>query len=149
MLKVSLTNGGEVLVDDADAPVALSRRWRRLDGHRTSYAVAHVGERTVYLHRLLMAAPKGLEVDHVDSNGLDCRRSNMRLATRAQNQQNKRTTCGRALPKGVKPNGSGFMARLKAGGVTHHLGTFRTLQEAASAYDEAARKQFGPFARVA
>ncbi|MGB7582292.1 MAG: HNH endonuclease [Sedimentisphaerales bacterium] len=108
----------------------------------------------VRLHREIMDAPDGLFVDHFNHNGLDNRRSNLRLATREQNNRNcrKRKGCsskfkGVCLPKnsrGTKP----WRGYIKTNGRRISLGYFATEIEAAKAYDAAARMYHKEFARL-
>lgn len=85
---------GRAVIDTADLPLARQYRWLILvhkDGHR--YARAHVleaegGSRMIYLHRLLMEPGPDQIVDHIDGDGLNCRRSNMRVIRGTENQQN-------------------------------------------------------------
>lgn len=112
------------------------------------YAQASVEGKSVYMHRLLAGA-KGLEVDHINSDGLDNRRSNLRLATRQQNSANKPALGGTSVYKGVcKANTKS--PRWRAWVMSHkkslYLGSFKTEIEAAKAYDVAAKREFGAFA---
>lgn len=88
-VEVPLTRGQVAIIDAEDAEIVLPYKWcATSDG---SYAVSNFGNGClVYLHRFLLSAPPGFEVDHVDGNGLNNRRSNLRLATRGQNRQNSR-----------------------------------------------------------
>jgi hypothetical protein len=102
------------------------------------------------MHCLIMGA-KG--IDHVNGNGLDNRRENLRPATNSQNMANRRPNINSSSPyKGVTwaPNcGSGkWRANIKIDGASHTLGFFEDVREAAEAYDAAARVAFGEFARL-
>lgn len=102
-----------------------------------------------YLHRVIMQAPKGLEVDHVNNDGLDNRRHNLRLATGSQNRGNVGLTRrNRSGYKGVFRVGrSGkWRAVICQNDKRHRLGDFDDPREAARAYDQAAIEQWGPFA---
>ena len=102
------------------------------------------------LHRYLMQPPAEAYVDHVNGNRLDCRRSNMRLATNAQNQQNRKAATGKSPYKGVSWNHArnNWLARIRVDGCLKYLGSFKTDAAAAHAYDAAARKFFGPYAHT-
>jgi hypothetical protein len=91
------------------------------------------------------------QLDHINMNRSDDRWSNLRLATNAQNNQNRKTQANHLSSpyKGVKPNGRNWMASIRANGVQHYLGTFRTPEAAHAAYVEAARRLHGDFARDA
>lgn len=105
------------------------------------------------MHRLIMAAPKGVEVDHVNGDGLDNRRANLRLVTRSQNAKNLPAQEGRASPfKGVMirkgRNGVRFLAAIQQDRERLKIGTYASEHEAARAYDAAARLFHGAFART-
>jgi hypothetical protein len=92
--------------------------------------------------------PGPLEIDHINGDGLDNRIANLRLATRGENSSNSQrhfdTSSG---IKGVQRNGSGYMARIKANGKVHYLGTFRTLEAAIEARRKAADVLHGVFVK--
>lgn len=85
---IPLTKGYEAIIDAEDVPLVNGRNWRALVCPRATYAVAS-GVRTAYLHRTIMGEPEGMEVDHRDGNGLNCRRENLRAASVAQNAMNR------------------------------------------------------------
>lgn len=144
------------LIDAADAALVVQWRWRRLvlpggliyaNGQRQIDGVRE----DVYLHVLLMQPPPGLTVDHANGNALDCRRENMRLATRQEQARNRRHKRGAKTPyKGVfqVPGSSRWYARITVNGRTISLGGHDTPEDAARTYDSAARMHFGEFARV-
>jgi hypothetical protein len=105
----------------------------------------------VYLHRLLMNAVQTQQVDHANGNSLDNRRENLRFCTSSQNSQNRRRTSTSGF-KGVslKPRykSKPWEANIKVAGKLKYLGRFQTPEEAAKAYDSAARDMFGEFAHT-
>lgn len=93
--------------------------------------------------------PEGLLIDHIDGNVANNSISNLRLATRQQNKANSNGIEDRELPKGVTRNPSGkFRARLHHKGTTYSLGTFKTVEEAANAYNSKTLELNGEFAKV-
>lgn len=102
----------------------------------------------IQLSRLIMNAPSTLQVDHINWNTLDNRRANLRLCTGEQNQRNRGANRNNKTGyKGVAPHHTGkFSAQLHVGKKKLHLGVFRTPQEAATAYDQAAHAIHKEFA---
>lgn len=100
------------------------------------------------MHRLVMKAPKGTEIDHVNGNTLDNRKSNLRFCTHSQNSGNQPKHHKTPWPyKGIRgPRGK--HKRWEAHCANVHLGFFPTAEEAALAYNEAAKKRWGTFARL-
>lgn len=146
---VFLREGFEATVDIADIPIVEGRSWRLLTtptGH--AYAYTRVPENSIVLmHRLLLGTPKGLQVDHVDGDGLNNRRVNIRNCTAAQNQANKAAERrSRIGIKGVSVKRRKYRAKISPGGKTIALGYFDTPEEAAAAYQGAARVLWGEFA---
>jgi len=108
--------------------------------------------RTVYLHRVIMNAPKGLLVDHRNNNGLDNRRENLRLATHSQNMINRPKTKSKTTSRFVgvyfQKNRGKWAARINYQKNQIWLGRFDNEIDAAKAYDAAAKKYHGEFARL-
>jgi hypothetical protein len=146
---IPLTKGHEAVIDAADLPLVEGRLWHVTICPSSIYAVnSDRGARSgrVFLHRLIMAPPDGMMVDHINGDSLDCRRSNMRLATRAQNNMNSRRRVGIAGLRGVRVMGRRFQAQINVAGKKLSLGTFNTPEEAHAAYREAASRYHGEFA---
>jgi hypothetical protein len=158
--------GRVAMVDDADYELVMQHRWnvqerQRSNGQRKigPYAFTSVPRddgrtRIVWMHQLLM--PGASNVDHEDTDGLNNQRSNLRAATGRQNQGNRRKARshdGRVVSsrwKGVgwfKPAGR-WRAYMTQNGHYKHLGYFADEDDAARAYDAAAREFFGAFARL-
>lgn len=154
---VPLTRGHFALVDEEDFEEVSRFKWRaleklRADGTlRTVYAVRSGARReTVYLHRQLLGVADGVRVDHINGNGLDCQRNNLREATPAQNNMNKRMQVNNTSGfKGVSKLATCFQAQIQVDGRLRYLGRFKTAEDAARAYAEAAMAMYGDFANVA
>lgn len=102
------------------------------------------------MHRLILNAPDHVRVDHRNGDGLDNRRDNLRYATTSQNCGNQRVGRNNTSGyKGVTPRPSGkWRARIMYQRQCQHLGEYETKEDAARAYNEAALRLFGPFARL-
>lgn len=153
-VEIPLT-GGEVALIDVDDWEAVRRyAWCASRSKRGTYVVTNVvrdGKRTMLkLHRLIMGAKPGQQIDHRNHDGLDNRRGNLRLATPTQNAANNRLTAGRPGYKGVgwhKARGK-WRAYVTVDRHTRHLGLFDDPWEAAQAYNAAAVEAWGDFAYV-
>lgn len=154
---IPLTLGVTAIVDAEDGDLGCVN-WHALKSKRTHYACRNVprpGRGMLSLHRVIATrmgiAPGGAKVDHRDGNGLNCRRENLRAADEFQNAQNRRRPItNRSGYKGVslmKATGM-WHAHIDAKGTRYHLGFFVTREEAASAYEIAARSFHGEFAAV-
>jgi hypothetical protein len=143
---VPLTRGKFAKVDAADFDDVSRWNWSYWRDHSgREYAMRG---KTIFLHRYLVQAQKGDHVDHKNGNGLDNRRDNLRKATQTENNRNRRKKPGVASKyKGVAAHYDKWSATIWAGKKTW-LGRFATEKEAALAYDEAARRLHGEFARV-
>jgi hypothetical protein len=86
-------------------------------------------------------------IDHADGDRLNNRFINLRAASHSQNQFNSRPHRGKPLPKGVKRDGNRFVATIQANWIRYHLGYFDSPIAAAAAYEQAATKLHGEFAR--
>lgn len=148
-VRIPLAGGAHALIDADDEPLVGARRWHL---HTNGYASTREridGRCTrIYMHRLILAPAAGTEVDHINRDKLDNRRSNLRQAPRRLN----------AVNQGLLPtNTSGYRGVSQAGAVTwrayivigrrqRHLGYYPTARQAAAAYDAAALAAWGPFA---
>lgn len=148
MMLIPLSRGMFAKVDDADFAELSKYQWYAQRGYKTWYACRGDNSqgwrkrKIISMHRELMCFPAGLEVDHINGDGLDNQRANLRTCTRSQNQGNRAPTKGR-LFRGVRREKNRWVAIL----CDREVGRFSTPEEAARAYDAAAIKHFGEFAR--
>lgn len=147
--------GKYAIVDDADYDLVAGYSWRGAISGNVFYAHTDMlvdGKwRTVRMHRFILDAPPPQLVDHINRDGLDNRRENLRLATRRQNRQNaKQHSSSGYKYKGVRIARSGYQwqASISVDGRRISLGGHKTQWEAAQAYNYAAMKYFGEFARL-
>jgi hypothetical protein len=152
--EVALTRGYVALVDDEDYARVAARRWQAVLGggnvNRASSPDGRGGR--VYLSRFLMAAPSGFVVDHINGDPLDNRRANLRLCSQGQNRRNSRRHRNNTTGfKGVcqrRARPGRWFAQITVERQTYFLGTFKTPEAAARAYDAAALEYHGEFARL-
>ncbi len=142
-------------VDAADFEELNQWKWSAEKRGGTFYAIRCVrgtsGKKTtIRMHRQIVNAPEGCEVDHADGNCLHNRRENLRACSVAENQQNRSSVRGASRYKGVLLDRShGFWkAKIIVNGKRLMLGSFQTEDAAARRYDQAAKAHFGEFARL-
>jgi hypothetical protein len=111
-----------------------------------SSAIEYDGGRSRYAHRVIMQAPAAFEVDHINGDTLDNRRSNLRLCTRADNAANRRRLVHPHGFRGILNLRGKWVARLKVDQRVHTVGAYDSPIIAARVYDAAARFAFGDFA---
>jgi len=147
---IPLTRGTYAIVDTDNLRGLNLYRW--LCSHKigTNYARRFEKGRTIYMHREIMNAPDGMEVDHINRNGLDNRRENLRLCTKAQNQQNSKKRRGKSsIFKGVSwdKKRRKWRVEITVNKKRIMIGRFPSEMKAAEAYDVEALYYFGEFAK--
>lgn len=141
--------GRAVLCDTADYSTLSQFKWHIKKDKKTYYAVTNVyiggKSRSISMHRILTGIRKS-EVDHINRNGLDNRRSNLRFATAKQNQCN-RVRFNRFGYRGVTKSTSSnsFTVQIQIGGKRFHKYGFKTAEEAARHYDKLSKEHHGEF----
>ncbi|HUW19242.1 MAG TPA: HNH endonuclease [Sedimentisphaerales bacterium] len=148
---IPLTRGQFAVVDAEDYPTLSQFTWFAEGTKKNCYAVRKENGKSIKMHRQITNAPDHLVVDHIDHNGLNNRRSNLRLATFTQNCRNqRRLSHGSSKYKGVHWNKKAkkWAAAIRCDNKTRHLGYFHDEIQAARAYDRAARNYHGVFASL-
>lgn len=147
--ELPLTQGYVALVDDEDFEALNRWSWHAHASSTNIYAVRRPRSGWIRLHRLVMNAPAGMAVDHRDGDTLNCTKANLRICTAQHNNWNRAKRVDAAHPyKGIQPHRRKWRARICANRVIENLGAYRTAEEAARAYDAAAIRLFGEFARL-
>jgi hypothetical protein len=152
MAKITLENGGYAICDDCDEHWLSRFKWHSRSSERahSEYAATFIGNSMIYMHRLVVGTcGKGLVADHIDHNGLNNRRDNLRVCHYTQNAAYsvKIKKKGATKFKGVRSRRSGrWGAEVRRGGKILSFGTHATPEDAARAYDENISKIDGPFA---
>lgn len=141
MKAIPLTQGFEALVDDDDYPILAEHKWTTLTRR---YAYRMVDRRSLLMHRVLLNVPPDMEVDHINGDGFDNRRANLRIVSHAQNMRN----IHKSRYKGIRfsKQRNRWYAQITVNYKNIYLGTFQSDIAAALAYDVAARQYFGEFA---
>jgi hypothetical protein len=148
---IKLSNGESAIVDAEDYSRLSQWKWRFSHGYAIrSVWLGHGKETTRSMHReILNLTDPRIQTDHRNLNKLDNRRENLRPASHVENQRNTKPT-GRSPFKGVNWDRSNrhWQARIKLDTKRIFLGSFKSEIDAAKAYDEAAMRHFGEFART-
>lgn len=142
----------DILVDDEDFAFVSQASWYCTKNGNNYYAAndSFFGKKT-YMHRLVSNASKGKDVDHINGNSLDNRKQNLRICTRQQNICNaKKGVDCTSQYIGVSWDKSRNLWRVAImfSRRSIYLGRFKIERDAATAYNEAAAKLFGEFARL-
>lgn len=154
-ISIPLTQGKYAVIDAADHELVSGFKWCVQQAPHTCYAVTAkripgTKKKVVTrLHRLILGAKPDEVVDHIDGDGLNNRRSNLRLCTPTENQRNTRKQKGTASQyKGVIWRRGKWRAQIQGCGHCRYLGQFVEERDAAIAYDRAALEMFGAFAKL-
>ena len=157
MREIPLTRGYVAIVDDEDYERVARFKWQvktETADSQTCYAQRNQPRprrKTEFLHRVVMRVTNPSQhVDHINGNGLDCRKENLRIATISQNARNtrKRGTFTSRFKGVSRFRGIRWQAQIRLQNKNTHLGVYTDEVEAARVYDAAARANYGEFARL-
>lgn len=145
---IPLTQGKVAIVDAKDYHWLSKYKWYATKSGQRFYAQRHKNGRNISMHRMIMQAPKQMVVDHIDGNGLNNRRANLRLCSIPENLRNRRSPGGTSKYKGVTfhKQRKKWRAVISSNRRHIHLGLFDDEIDAARAYDRKADELFGEFA---
>lgn len=144
-LNIILHDGNVMLIDCDDAHFLEKYHLINYGGYCVARKMTNAKREKAFLHRLVMNAPKGYLVDHINRNILDNRKVNLRLATPAGNSRNRKPR-GNAVYKGIRKTFNKWSATILVDGKSKFLGNFHTPELAAQAYNDAAILYYGEFA---
>lgn len=153
---VPLTKGYEAIIDASDVPLVAMWHWCVAVRPHAIYAQRsqkiNGRQKTISLHRSILSPSNNLYIDHINGNGLDNRRVNLRFATNSQNQHNSKIRIDNTSKvKGVTfhMRDKKWTARIRLDNKQHNLGSFATPEAAAAVVAHARAKMHGAFARDA
>lgn len=148
--EIKLTQGKYALVDDDDFEWLSKYKWCYCNRYAIRQPSRKLGKRKlIQMHKEIMNTPDNLNTDHINGNGLDNRKCNLRICTHQQNLFNqKRRSNNVSGYKGIRPDKYGWEAVIGYNYKTITLGIYATPEEAAQAYDKKAIKLFGNFAKL-
>lgn len=151
---IPLSKGMEAIIDTNDLHLICNSNWCAQSAPHTAYAVCSVQtggqRRRFFMHREIASPPKGFVIDHINGNGLDNRRSNLRIATCAENTHNQRLSIrSTSGVKGVTWHRtlSKWQAQITFGRTKKCLGVHDTIEGAQLAYAMASKELHGDFGR--
>jgi|WetSurMetagenome_2_1015567.scaffolds.fasta_scaffold47609_3 hypothetical protein len=142
---VYLKNNDMVTIDGEDESLLKKFKWylSKSKDKKRNYAVTTINGKTIRMHRMIMNCVNSkIDIDHIDHNGLNNKKSNLRLCTRSQNMGNVL----KLKYKGVQKRTNIFRAYIDKDYKRIYLGNFNTPEEAANAYNKKAVELFGEFA---
>lgn len=154
MKTIELTQGFFAIVDDEDHALVSEFKWylHRCGKHKYARRATYdTGKKKdVLLHRVLLGiSDETVYIDHKDGNGLNNQKANLRVCSAAENSSNRKTHCNNTSGfKGVNRAKGGWRTRVSLGNKRTHVGYFNTKEDAARAYNEAAIKLHGKFAKL-
>jgi hypothetical protein len=144
---ILLTRGLTATVSDEDFDLLNKFNWNAVKGAVYYYAVRSNDK--AKMHRIIVDAPSGMQVDHIDGNTLNNTRENLRICTVSQNQCNSKVRVDNTTGyKGVTICKSKYYAQIRHNGKRISLGYYEKPEDAARAYDEAAKKYHKEFASL-
>lgn len=152
MKKIKLTQGKYALVDNEDFLMLSEHSWyiHKTTNPKNFYARTNVKgiKKNFYMHRMIMNFPKGKEIDHINGNKLDNRKSNLRICTRQENGRNINYIKSTSGYRGVYKAKKRWKSTIKFNGKIIYIGSFKLKEDGALAYNKKAKELFGKFVNL-
>ena len=156
MKKIPLTRGLFATVDDDDYDALMKQKWRAVASNHTFYALGSTSRKdspeyrqhALFMHRVVNKTPEGFYTDHINGDGLDNRKCNLRTCSPQENNRNRRAKKGsKSKFKGIvwRPKIKRWEAKAVIDKKYYYLGSFVNEIDAANAYNEFVRNNFGEF----
>jgi hypothetical protein len=154
---IKLTQGKIAIVDDEDYDFINQWKWQfiknkseNIYAYRRFWDAENKIMKHVLMHRLIMKlTDKNIFIDHIDHNGLNNQKSNLRFCTKSQNGANRKSALGVSKFLGVAPHGgNGWQSQICKDRKKIYIGKYKTEEEAALAYNKKALELFGEFAKL-
>lgn len=147
--EIPLTRGKVALVDDEDYERLSQFHWYAQKIHNVYYGGRHTHlpqpRGVIYIHREIMVPPPGFMIDHIDGNGLNNQKSNLRIVTNRENLQNYHVKKASKFPGVMKTNRkkNPWQSKIQVNKKIQHLGVFPTEEAAYEAYKNAVKEFTG------
>lgn len=157
MKEIRITKSNIALVDDEDYDELIKRSWYTHKGKQTNYAarrmsLGHSKSKIVLMHRIILdITDPEIKIDHIDHNGLNNQKSNLRTCTVSENNRNllsRKGSSSKFLGVSYSKEKRKWLSCINVNGKTKYLGRFVDEEDAAKAYDDAAAVHFGEFANL-
>ena|SRR5947208_2399006 len=138
MKEIVLTRGYIAIVDDEYYDKLNKFSWYEANGYATTNMGQGKDRHTIFMHNMVLWSPRGLEIDHINGDTLDNRRTNLRIVTHKENMRNQKIKAHSSRYKGVHWDSAvnKWRATTKIDGKVVHIGRYLTELEAAKAYNE-------------
>lgn len=149
MKEIEITKGYKAIVDDDDYDKLCEYKWSANVSKNTCYVVSRINGKNIGMHRFILNAEDGKDVDHINGNGLDNRKSNLRVCTHAQNLMNmKLRTDSTSGKKGVgfDKKSKSWRVQIIYNGIRKYLGRYKNKEDAINAREKAEIEFFGEYA---
>lgn len=152
MKEIILTRGKVALVDDEDFELINSMSWYLAKRKHTNYAATEIKNKAVYMHRFILGLnDRSKLTDHIDHNGLNNQKSNLRITNPSENTSNtssRKKSTSKYLGVSFNKRDKKWSAFIKKGNLKKNLGAFEKEEDAAKAYNKAALELHKEYANL-